>query len=295
MAQQEAKRRKVDTATEKHTFVVTAMDGREWRIELPASSAFQPRLRDLHRELVAQDLGWMFAQFSIDSTIIDRNDVLPLDASGTTCISAVKSRAKAFSWLAAMGVVKKSDGGNQEPDLASITVIDFSDDPDGSDGSDGDDEDVPEELLPVGQTAGDSLAGAIVGLLPLMPKLQRLWLPDRNISDSGAEKIGGALQELGRGGQLENLKSVHLGRNNISDLGAEKIAGAMPHLRIHTLWLDGNRIGDAGARHIAGAIPHTVLQELDLSGNNIGEEMNKKLRTVRTATERIGIVRGVYA
>ncbi|XP_032876390.1 NACHT, LRR and PYD domains-containing protein 3-like [Amblyraja radiata] len=105
-------------------------------------------------------------------------------------------------------------------------------------------------------------------------KIQRLWLDNVSLTDSGAKNLASALSTN------PSLTELNLNDNKLGDSGVKLVSAALKNqdCKIQTLWL--NRVGltDSGAEDLASALStNSSLTELGLGGNSLGDSGVKKV------------------
>ncbi|XP_072894998.1 NACHT, LRR and PYD domains-containing protein 3-like [Hemitrygon akajei] len=99
-------------------------------------------------------------------------------------------------------------------------------------------------------------------------KIQKLWLWDVGLTDSGAEDLASALSTN------PSLTELDLGYNKLGDSGVKLVSAALrkPECKIQKLKLNQVGLTDSGAEDLASALStNRSLTELDLSGNKLGD------------------------
>ncbi|XP_072891355.1 NACHT, LRR and PYD domains-containing protein 3-like [Hemitrygon akajei] len=99
-------------------------------------------------------------------------------------------------------------------------------------------------------------------------KIQKLWLGDVGLTDSGVEDLVSTL------GTNTSLMELDLSDNNLGDSGVKLVSAALrnPECKIQKLWLGNVGLTDTGAKDLASALStNPSLTELNLSGNKLGD------------------------
>ncbi|XP_072132514.1 NACHT, LRR and PYD domains-containing protein 3-like [Mobula birostris] len=113
-------------------------------------------------------------------------------------------------------------------------------------------------------------------------KLQKLWLKDVGLTDSGAEDLASALSTN------PSLTELYLGANNLRDSGVKLVSAALrnPECKIQKLELDNVGLTDSGAEDLVSALStNPSLTELNLSGNKLGDSGVKLVSAALRNTE----------
>ncbi|XP_072133248.1 NACHT, LRR and PYD domains-containing protein 3-like isoform X1 [Mobula birostris] len=106
-------------------------------------------------------------------------------------------------------------------------------------------------------------------------KIQKLWLNDVGLTDSGAEDLVSTLSTN------PSLRGLNLGGNKLGDSGVKLVSAALrnPECKIQKLWL--NRVGltDSGVEDLVSALStNPSLTELDLRLNSLTDRSVPALR-----------------
>ncbi|XP_072892429.1 NACHT, LRR and PYD domains-containing protein 12-like [Hemitrygon akajei] len=99
-------------------------------------------------------------------------------------------------------------------------------------------------------------------------KIQKLWLFNVGLTDSGAEDLASALSTN------PSLTDLNLSENELRDSGVKLVSAALrnPECKIQKLWLYKVGLTDSGAKDVASTMSaKPSLTELDLSGNKLGD------------------------
>ncbi|XP_072133339.1 NACHT, LRR and PYD domains-containing protein 3-like [Mobula birostris] len=105
-------------------------------------------------------------------------------------------------------------------------------------------------------------------------KIQKLWLINVGLTDSGAEDLVSALSTN------PSLKGLYLSYNELGDSGVKLVSMALrnPECKIQKLWLHNVGLTDSGAESLVSALStNPSLTELDLSDNELGDSGAKLL------------------
>ncbi|XP_059816992.1 NACHT, LRR and PYD domains-containing protein 3-like [Hypanus sabinus] len=106
-------------------------------------------------------------------------------------------------------------------------------------------------------------------------KIQKLWLRDVGLMDSGAEDFASALSTN------TSLTELNLGGNQLGDSGVKLVSVALtnPECKIQKLWLEFVDLTDSGAEDLASALStNPSLKELDLGFNLLTDRSVPALR-----------------
>ncbi|XP_078251071.1 NACHT, LRR and PYD domains-containing protein 3-like isoform X2 [Rhinoraja longicauda] len=98
-------------------------------------------------------------------------------------------------------------------------------------------------------------------------KIQRMWLNNVGLTDSGAEDLVSALSTN------PSLTELHLSGNKLGDSGVKLVSAALgsPDCKIQTLGLNNVGLTDSGAEDLVSALStNPSLTELELSFNKLG-------------------------
>ncbi|XP_059816755.1 NACHT, LRR and PYD domains-containing protein 12-like isoform X2 [Hypanus sabinus] len=99
-------------------------------------------------------------------------------------------------------------------------------------------------------------------------KIQRLWLIDVGLSDSGVEDLASALSTN------TSLMELDMSENELGDAGVKIVSAALrnPECKIQKLRLTRVSLSDSGAEDLVSALSaNPSLMELNLSGNELGD------------------------
>ncbi|XP_059817765.1 ribonuclease inhibitor-like [Hypanus sabinus] len=99
-------------------------------------------------------------------------------------------------------------------------------------------------------------------------KIQKLWLGDVGLTDSGAEDLVSALSTN------PSLTDLSLSGNKLGDSGVKLVSAALrnPECKIQRLWLGDVGLTDSGAEDLVSALStNPSLTDLSLSGNKLGD------------------------
>ncbi|XP_059814591.1 NACHT, LRR and PYD domains-containing protein 3-like isoform X4 [Hypanus sabinus] len=99
-------------------------------------------------------------------------------------------------------------------------------------------------------------------------KIQRLWLRDVGLTDSGAEDLVSALSTN------PSLTELNLSGNKLGDSGVKLVSAALrnPECKIQRLWLRDVGLTDSGAEDLVSALStNPSLTVLNLSDNKLGD------------------------
>ncbi|XP_072891629.1 NACHT, LRR and PYD domains-containing protein 3-like [Hemitrygon akajei] len=99
-------------------------------------------------------------------------------------------------------------------------------------------------------------------------KIQKLWLRDVGLTDSGAEDLASALSTN------PSLTELDLSNNTLGDSGVKLVFSALGNTECKVQKLELNRVGltDSGAENLASSLStNPTLTELDLSNNKLGD------------------------
>ncbi|XP_072894813.1 ribonuclease inhibitor-like, partial [Hemitrygon akajei] len=99
-------------------------------------------------------------------------------------------------------------------------------------------------------------------------KIQKLWLNNVGLTDSGAEGLGSALSTN------PSLTELDLSKNELGDSGVKLVSAALrnPECKIQKLWLNNVGLTDSGAQDLGSALStNPSLTVLDLSENKLGD------------------------
>ncbi|XP_072892864.1 NACHT, LRR and PYD domains-containing protein 3-like isoform X1 [Hemitrygon akajei] len=99
-------------------------------------------------------------------------------------------------------------------------------------------------------------------------KIQKLWLNNVGLTDSGADDLVSALSTN------PSLTGLSLSGNKLGDSGVRHVSAALrnPECKIQKLWLFDVRLTDSGAEDLASALStNRSLTDLDLSANKLGD------------------------
>ncbi|XP_072893211.1 NACHT, LRR and PYD domains-containing protein 12-like [Hemitrygon akajei] len=126
-----------------------------------------------------------------------------------------------------------------------------------------------QELSLGGNDLGDSGVKLVsVALKNPECKIQKLWLINVGLTDSGAEDLVSALSTN------PSLTDLNLSYNKLGDSGVKLVSAALrnPECKIQTLWLNNVGLTDSGAEDLVSALStNPSLMELDLSVNKLGD------------------------
>ncbi|XP_072892968.1 NACHT, LRR and PYD domains-containing protein 3-like [Hemitrygon akajei] len=103
-------------------------------------------------------------------------------------------------------------------------------------------------------------------------KIQKLWLDNVGLTESGAEDLASALSTN------PSLTELNLSGNELGDSGVKLVSAALrnPECKIQKLWLNNVGLTDSGAEDLVSALStNPSLTELDLSGNKLGDSGGK--------------------
>ncbi|XP_072892546.1 NACHT, LRR and PYD domains-containing protein 3-like [Hemitrygon akajei] len=99
-------------------------------------------------------------------------------------------------------------------------------------------------------------------------KIQKLWLRDVGLTDSGDEDLASALSTN------PSLTELDLSENKLGDSGVKLVSAALgnPECKIQTLWLRDVGLTDSGVEDLASALStKPSLTDLYVSGNKLGD------------------------
>ncbi|XP_059818026.1 NACHT, LRR and PYD domains-containing protein 12-like [Hypanus sabinus] len=99
-------------------------------------------------------------------------------------------------------------------------------------------------------------------------KIQRLWLIDVGLTDSGVEDLASALSTN------TSLMELDMSENELGDAGVKIVSAALrnPECKIQKLRLTRVSLSDSGAEDLVSALStNPSLMELNLSGNELGD------------------------
>ncbi|XP_059818694.1 NACHT, LRR and PYD domains-containing protein 3-like isoform X1 [Hypanus sabinus] len=99
-------------------------------------------------------------------------------------------------------------------------------------------------------------------------KIQKLWLRDVGLTDSGAKDLGSALSTK------PSLTELSLNDNKLGDSGVKLVSVALKNskCKIQKLWLRDVGLTDSGAKDLASTLRRNPsLTELNLGGNKLGD------------------------
>ncbi|XP_059818265.1 NACHT, LRR and PYD domains-containing protein 3-like isoform X1 [Hypanus sabinus] len=99
-------------------------------------------------------------------------------------------------------------------------------------------------------------------------KIQKLWLWDVGLTDSGAEDLISSLRAN------PTLMELDLSFNELGDSGVKLVSAALrnPECKIQTLWLRKVHLTNSGAKDLVSSLrANPSVTELDLSGNELGD------------------------
>ncbi|XP_072891330.1 NACHT, LRR and PYD domains-containing protein 3-like [Hemitrygon akajei] len=97
-------------------------------------------------------------------------------------------------------------------------------------------------------------------------KIQKLWLRDVGLTDSGAEDLASGLSTN------TSLTELNLSDNKLGDSGLKLLSAALrnPNCKTQTLWLDDVGLRDSGAEDLVSALSTNIsLTELSLNANSL--------------------------
>ncbi|XP_072892145.1 NACHT, LRR and PYD domains-containing protein 3-like [Hemitrygon akajei] len=121
-------------------------------------------------------------------------------------------------------------------------------------------------------------------------KIQKLWLREVGLTDSGAEDLGSALSTN------PSLTELNLSDNKLGDSGVKLVSAALrnPECKIQKLVLARVGLTDSGAEDLASALStNPSLTELDLSGNKLGDSgvklVSAALRDPECKIQKLGL------
>ncbi|XP_072894538.1 NACHT, LRR and PYD domains-containing protein 3-like isoform X1 [Hemitrygon akajei] len=124
-------------------------------------------------------------------------------------------------------------------------------------------------------------------------KIQKLWLRDVDLKDSGAEDLVSALSTK------PSLTELNLSDNELGDSGVKLVSAALrnPECKIQKLWLRDVDLTDSGAKDLVSALStNPSLTELNLSDNKLGDSgvklVSAALRNPECKIQKLGL-RGV--
>ncbi|XP_059816816.1 NACHT, LRR and PYD domains-containing protein 3-like [Hypanus sabinus] len=99
-------------------------------------------------------------------------------------------------------------------------------------------------------------------------KIQKLWLGDVGLTDSGVEDLASPLSKI------SSLTELDLGSNKLGDSGVKLVSAALrnPECKIQTLVLDNVSLTDSCAEDLVSALStNRTLMELDLGDNKLAD------------------------
>ncbi|XP_059814761.1 NACHT, LRR and PYD domains-containing protein 3-like isoform X2 [Hypanus sabinus] len=99
-------------------------------------------------------------------------------------------------------------------------------------------------------------------------KIQKLWLGDVGLTDSGIEDLASPLSKI------SSLTELDLGSNKLGDSGVKLVSAALrnPECKIQTLVLDNVSLTDSCAEDLVSALStNQTLMELDLGDNKLAD------------------------
>ncbi|XP_072892185.1 NACHT, LRR and PYD domains-containing protein 3-like [Hemitrygon akajei] len=99
-------------------------------------------------------------------------------------------------------------------------------------------------------------------------KIQKLWLGDVGVTDSGVEDLASPLSKI------SSLMELDLGSNKLGDSGVKLVSAALrnPECKIQKLWLMKIGLTDSGAEDLFSALStNQSLMELDLGSNKLAD------------------------
>ncbi|XP_072132784.1 NACHT, LRR and PYD domains-containing protein 3-like isoform X2 [Mobula birostris] len=121
-------------------------------------------------------------------------------------------------------------------------------------------------------------------------KIQKLWLRDVGLIDSGAEDLASALSTN------PSLTELNLGDNKLGYSGVKLVSAALgnPKCKIQKLWLNNVGLTDSGAKDLADALStKPSLMELKLSDNKLGDSgvklVSAALRNPECKIQKLGL------
>ncbi|XP_072892029.1 ribonuclease inhibitor-like [Hemitrygon akajei] len=106
-------------------------------------------------------------------------------------------------------------------------------------------------------------------------KIQKLWLDNVGLTDSGAEDLVSALSTN------PSLTKLDLSYNELGDSGVKLVSEALrnPECKIQTLWLRDVGLTDSGAEDLVSALStNPSLTDLDLRSNSLTDRSVPALR-----------------
>ncbi|XP_072893245.1 NACHT, LRR and PYD domains-containing protein 3-like isoform X1 [Hemitrygon akajei] len=126
-------------------------------------------------------------------------------------------------------------------------------------------------------------------------KIQRLWLWDVGLTDSGAEELASALSTN------PSLMDLDLSDNKLGDSGVKLVSAALrnPECKIQTLELDNVGLTDSGAEDLVSALStNPSLTVLNLGSNSLTDRSVPALRRLiltHPSLEWIGLLRNQFS
>ncbi|XP_072891327.1 NACHT, LRR and PYD domains-containing protein 3-like [Hemitrygon akajei] len=99
-------------------------------------------------------------------------------------------------------------------------------------------------------------------------KIQKLWLGDVGVTDSGVEDLASPLSKI------SSLMELDLGSNKLGDSGVKLVSAALrnPECKIQKLWLMEIGLTDSAAEDLVSALStNQSLMELDLGSNKLAD------------------------
>ncbi|XP_059817167.1 NACHT, LRR and PYD domains-containing protein 3-like [Hypanus sabinus] len=121
-------------------------------------------------------------------------------------------------------------------------------------------------------------------------KIQKLWLIDVGLTDSGAEDLPSALSTN------PSLTELDLSNNKLGDSGVKLVSAALrnPECKIQKLELRDVGLTDSGAEDLVSALStNPSLTELDLSNNKLGDSgvklVSAALRNPECKIQKLGL------
>ncbi|XP_059816251.1 ribonuclease inhibitor-like [Hypanus sabinus] len=106
-------------------------------------------------------------------------------------------------------------------------------------------------------------------------KIQKLWLWDVGLTDSGAEDLVSALSTN------TSVTDLNLSGNKLGDSGVKLVSAALrnPECKIQTLWLRDVGLTDSGAEDLVSTLStNPSLTDLDLRSNSLTDRSVPALR-----------------
>ncbi|XP_059817457.1 NACHT, LRR and PYD domains-containing protein 3-like [Hypanus sabinus] len=123
-------------------------------------------------------------------------------------------------------------------------------------------------------------------------KIQKLWLRNVGLTDSGAGDLASALSTN------PSMTELGLGCNKLGDSGVKLVSAALRSLecKIQKLWLDSADLTDSGVEDLFSVLSiNPSLTELDLNGNKLGDSGVKlasaALRNAECKIQKLGLER----